>query len=84
MLAHCGGFQKRAPSPRTTTVNEKKQDITLHVQSALCQRRKNLQGKKGREGNVTIVTGWRNHRKLFLLYTFQIFYDKMHSFKISS
>lgn len=41
-------------------------------------------GKKGREGNVTIVTGWRNHRKLFLLYTFQIFYDKMHSFKISS
>lgn len=50
MLAHCGGFQKRAPSPRTTTVNEKKQDITLHVQLALCQRRKNLQGKKRTRG----------------------------------
>lgn len=39
--------------------------------------------KKRLEGNITIiVTGWGNYRKLFLLYTFQIFYDKMRSFKI--
>lgn len=37
VLAHCGVFQKCATSPKTTTVKGKNQDITLHVQSALCQ-----------------------------------------------